>query len=151
MRRIHWALALFSAALPAQSILPGDLVSSLASVGEAGVELVASPGPGFTEAFRIATPQPGRAMSDAALYWANAATVHGGDRLTLTFWVRKVAPDDLYNLRATVSLESDAGAPLLDTDFPCNLSTWAKYSFPVSAPARGYDAGALRLVFRHGL
>src|SRR5258708_6496391 len=131
-------------------MLPGDLAGSLASVGEAGVGLVAAPGPGFSEAFRIATPQPGRAMSDAALYWTNAAPVYGGDRLTLTFWVRKVAPDDLYNLRATVSLESDAAEPLLDTVFPCNLSTWAKYSFPVSAP-RGYDAGGLRLVFRHVL
>src|SRR5260370_19254022 len=150
MRRIHWVLALISAVLPAQSMLPGDLVSSLASVGEGGVELVASPGPGFSEAFRIATPQAGRAMSDATLYWTNAAPVHGGDRLTLTFWARKVAPDDLYNLRATVGLEFDAGEPLLDTVFPCNLSTWTKYSFPVSSP-RGYDAGELRLVFRHGL
>src|SRR5947209_1187873 len=107
MSRIHWTLALVSAALPAQSILPGDLVRPLARVGEADVELVASPGPGFTEAFRIATLRPGRAMSDAALYWTNAAPVNAGDRLMLTFWVRKVAPNDLYNLRATVSLESD--------------------------------------------
>src|SRR5258707_10765276 len=119
MRRVSWALVLFTVTLRAQSILPGDLASSLATVGEAGVELVASPGPGFTEAFRIARPQPGRAMSDAALYWTNAAPVQSGDRLTLTFWVRKVAPDDLYNLRATVSLESDTGPPLLDTVFPC--------------------------------
>lgn len=114
------------------------------------MELVASPGPGFTDAFRITTPQPGRIISDASLSWTNAAAVHGGDRLALTFWVRKVAPDDLYNLRGTVGLESTAGEPLLDTVFPCNLGSWAKYSFPISA-ARDYEAGELRLIFRHGL
>src|SRR5262245_39098110 len=73
IRRIHWALALLAATLPAQSLLPADLANALTSVGEAGVEFIASPGPGFTGAFRIATLQPGRTMSDAALYWTNAA------------------------------------------------------------------------------
>jgi hypothetical protein len=75
-------------------------------------------------------------MSDAALYWTNAVPVHGGDRLTLTFWVRKVMPDDLYNLRAAVSLESDTGEPLLDTVFPCNLKHVGQVFIPCCLPAR---------------
>ena len=122
---------------------------SLASEG-AAVQLVPAVGPGFTQAFRVTALQPGRTLADATLFWTNASPVGAGDRLTLTFWVRKVAPADLYNLRATVSLETDGGAPWLETVFPCNLSTWAKYSFPVVAPA-ALETGALRLMFRHGL
>jgi len=144
-------LVLLSAsALSAQAVLPSDLTGTLTAFGAATVDVVSSPGPGFTDAFRIHTHRPGRTLSLATLTWANSTRIITGDRLTLTFWVRKVAPDDLYNVRATVSLESDEGEPLLDTVFPCNLGTWAKYSFPVTA-SRDYDVGSLRLVFRHGL
>ncbi len=144
-------LVLLSAsALSAQAVLPSDLTGTLTAFGAATVDVVSSPGPGFTDAFRIHTHRPGRTLSLASLTWANSSRITSGDRLTLTFWVRKVAPDDLYNVRATVSLESDEGEPLLDTVFPCNLGTWAKYSFPVTA-SRDYDVGNLRLVFRHGM
>ncbi len=143
-------LTLCAASLPAQSVLPADLVGAAAVFGVASVDVVSSPGPGFTDAFRITTHRPGRTLSLASLRWTNSTAIKAADRLTLTFWVRKVAPDDIYNLRGTVSLESDDADPLLDTVFPCSLSTWTKYSFPVTA-ARDYDPGQLRLVFRHGL
>ncbi len=147
--RICQYALLLAAALPAQSLLPNDLPASMVSEG-AGVQSVSAAGPGFTQALRVTTSQPGRVLADATLSWTNAVPLGAGDRLTLTFWVRKVAPADLYNLRATVSLETDGAAPWLETVFPCNLSTWAKYSFPVVAPA-ALDTSALRLIFRHGL
>ena len=143
-------LPLFAAALQAQSLLPADALMPFATVGGIVTEEVAATGPGFSKAVRISTPQPGRSLDDGAFAWTNTAQIGTGDRLTLTFWVRKVAPDDLYNIRASVSLESDTGDPLLSTVFPCNLNTWAKYSFPVTAP-RSYQAGELRVMFRSGL
>ena len=143
-------LPLIAVALQAQSLLPADAVMPFATVGSIVTEEVAATGPGFGKALRISTPQPGRSLDDGAFAWTNTALIGTGDRLTLTFWVRKVAPDDFYNIRASVSLESDTGDPLLSTVFPCNLNTWAKYSFPVTAP-RSYQAGELRVMFRSGL
>lgn len=143
-------LTLWVASLQAQSVLPPDLIGAANVFGVASVDTVSSPGPGFTNAFRITTHRPGRTLSLATLSWSNASPVASGDRLTLTFWVRKIAPDDIYNLRGAVSLESEGADPLFDTVFPCSLATWTKYSFPVIA-TRDYAPGALHLVFRHGL
>lgn len=165
LRGVFWVFTLLSAVLRAQSLLPANLAASLRVTGAATVVQVPSAGPGFTNAFQIATPLPGRRSEDASLSWASAAGVNSGDLLTLTFWVRKTAPNDLYNLRAAVRLvaerpvgvhearpspKSDDQETLLDTVFPCNLSLWSKYSFPVVAP-HAYDPEALRLVFVHGL
>ncbi len=148
--RVFLAALVSVIAVDAQSLLPVDVASSFALSGESAADLVSAQGPGFNSAIRFSTLLPGRAIADSSASWSNTATVHGGDRLTLTLWVRKVAPEDFYNVRATVAVESDGGDSLLDTVFPCNLGTWAKYSFPLAAP-RDYDAGTLRLVFRHGL
>ena len=127
------AFLLLAAALPAQSVLPAVLFAARSTEGEASVELVDASGASFKDAFRITTAAPGRALRDASLTWTNAAAVQINDRLTLTFWVRKIAPEDVYNIRATVSLEDSNGTALLDTVFPVSLNTWAKYSFPISS------------------
>ena len=152
MRRVVLFTLTFTAtALHAQSILPADLLASVASDGPSSVAVVPAAGSGFKEALRITTAAPGLDITAASLTWTNTIAVQSSDRLQLTFWVRKVAPDDIYNVRATVSLESDTvEMPLLRTVFPCNLGIWAKYSFPVSVP-NAIDPGGLRLVFRHGL
>lgn len=135
-----------AAALRGQSLLP----STYATAGPATVERTSATGAEFTEALRIATAKPGRALADASLTWMNSAALPAGTRVSLKFWVRKTAPDDFYNLRGTVGIEAAGDAPLLDTVFPCNTAVWAPYSFTVTT-AKEYAAGALRLVFRHGL
>jgi GH35 family endo-1,4-beta-xylanase len=141
-------LVLIAAALRAQSLLGGSETS-----GPARIETVAVstgvPGAGFTEAWRIETPEPGRSRSDSQAWWSSAAPVEANARLRVSFWVRKIAPEDRFNIRATLRLEDAGGAALLDTVFPVNTTIWTFYAFDLIA-AKDYAPGALILRLLHG-
>lgn len=148
--RLLGAGFLCAAAALGQNLLSEPFLSQFTAAGVARIETVAVNGRSFPAALRLETPQPGRSLDDATIEWQNSQSIGRGDRLLITFWTRKTAPADRFNLRARVSVESAPGSPLLDTVFPVNSNVWTRYAFDAVADAP-YAAGELRLRFRHGL
>ncbi len=132
-----------------QSLMPVAYLTEIRSTGPATVKRVGVGLRPFSEALSIDTQQPGLTMDDSRLEWANTQPINKLDRLRLTFWTRKTAPQDGFNLRANVSLESIYRLPLLDTVFPVKTDIWTSYGFDVTADAT-FAPGDLRLIFKHG-
>jgi endo-1,4-beta-xylanase len=123
--------------------------------GELAPRATAAPigvnGQTFTQAYRLTTNSTSAKLSDAALQWTTVRAINAGDNLTLTFWVRKVAPLDGHNIRGQVSFGKADEKPALAAVFPCDGDMWTRYSIPFKAPA-DYASGAAQLAFQfaHG-
>ncbi|MBI1766182.1 MAG: endo-1,4-beta-xylanase [Acidobacteria bacterium] len=134
------------------SLLPDNLYNAS---GELAPRAIAAPisvnGQAFTQAYRLTINSTSAKLSDAALQWATVRAVNTGDNLTLTFWVRKVAPLDGHNLRGLVLFGKADEKPALAAPFPCDSDVWMRYSIPFKAAA-DYASGAAQLTFQfaHG-
>jgi GH35 family endo-1,4-beta-xylanase len=132
-----------------QSLLPDSAFEARQTNGSANTEIVSVDGQVFTQALRIETAQPGGKRGDASAFWTNTAPIATNERLRISFWVRKTAPADRFNIRATLRLEEANTPPILDTVFPINTDTWTFYAFDLTA-SKAYDTQALTLSFLHG-
>jgi hypothetical protein len=105
----------------------------------------------FTQGYRLTVNGTSVRLSDAVLHWPTARAVNTGDNLTLTFWVRKLAPLDGHNIRGLVVFGKDGEKPALATPFPCDSEVWTRYTIPFKAHA-AFAAGEARLAFQfaHG-
>jgi endo-1,4-beta-xylanase len=123
--------------------------------GEVGLKATAAPinitGQSFTQGYRLTANTTSAKLGDAALQWPNAQAIKAGDNLTLTFWVRKIAPLDGHNIRGRVVFGKAEAEPSLATQFPCDSDIWTKYSIPFKAKS-DYAADEARLSFQfaHG-
>jgi GH35 family endo-1,4-beta-xylanase len=117
-------------------------------VGRGATEIVSVSGRSFTQALRIDTPEAGFQLGDGETRWRNEAPVASGEKMRIRFWIRKTAPQDRFNIRASLRLTDDRGE-LLDTVFPVNTGVWTIYAFERIA-ARDYENGALSLRFVYG-
>ena len=108
-------------------------------------------GQAFNQAYRLTVNGTSAQLSDAALQWATVRAIAAGDNLTLSFWVRKVAPLDGHNIRGLVVFGAANSKPALATPFPCDSEVWTRYTIPFKAPA-AYAIGAAQLSFQfaHG-
>jgi endo-1,4-beta-xylanase len=140
---------LLAGAAFSQSLLPDNPLEARQNNGHATSEIVAVDGQSFTQALRFDTTQPGGKRDSASSSWSNATPISTGEKLRLSFWVRKTAPADRFNIRATLRLQEADTSPILDTVFPINSSTWTFYAFEVNAP-KSYDTETLTLHFLHG-
>ena len=108
-------------------------------------------GQSFTQAYRLTVSGTSAKLSDAALQWPTVRGVNAGDNLTLSFWVRKVAPLDGHNIRGQVVFGREGEKAVLATPFPCDSEVWTRYTIPFKAPA-AFTTGQARLSFHfaHG-
>ncbi len=139
------ALLLLGAALFGQQLPP----EQAEIVGVAKTAVVAVSGQRFREALRIETERPGGKVADAQLGWRNEAAAEEGARLRLSFWVRKLAPEDRFNVRGRVRVEETGGDVLLETVYPVNTPVWTFYAFDLVA-RKAYEPGTIRIVYLHG-
>ncbi len=135
-------------------VLPGDIYGFSGDVGaNAKAEPITVSGQSFAQGYRVTVGGTAANLNDAGLFFRTAQAVVQGDNLQLTFWVRKVAPQDGNNIRGFVGFEkADATGTLsLYTTFPCDGATWTKYSIPFKAAA-SYAAGEAQVAFHfaHG-
>ena len=150
----------------AESILPANPYSDGAYIVPATrtllrtigwqAEPIAVNGQPFTQGFRITVNGTSAKLSNAGLSWATTRAVRANDNLTLTFWVRKLAPLDNSNIRGLVTFGATGGAltaevteASLATPFPCDGEVWMRYTIPFRAQ-RDYAAGEGRLAFQFG-
>jgi GH35 family endo-1,4-beta-xylanase len=145
-----------------ESVLPDDLFAQVVATnsGERTIhrylrwqaQPVPVNGPTFTQGLRVTVNGTSARLSDAGLGWLTTRAVRANDNLTLTFWVRKLAPHDNHNLRARVIFggvhEAEAEMSLA-TPIPCDDVTWMRYTIPFQA-RRDYVTGAARLTFHFG-
>ncbi len=119
-------------------------------------EPMAVSGQPFTQGLRVTVNGTSAKLNNAGLSWATTRAVSANDNLTLTFWVRKLAPLDNSNIRGLVTFGAAAGAltaatteASLATPFPCDGEVWMRYTIPFRA-RRNYAAGEGRLAFQFG-
>lgn len=137
------------AAQSGNSVLPENIYDFSGSAGaNATITPVAVNGQSFSQAYQIAVSGTSARVHDAGLWIRTSQSVSQGDNLQLTFWVRKLSPLDGNNIRGYVGFEINE-VPFtksLYTSFPCDNSTWTKYSIPFKSAAN-YAAGKAQLVF----
>lgn len=145
-------ICLFQISVVAQagnSVLPEKLYEFSGSAGtNATVTPVAVNGQSFSQAYQIAVSGTSANVYDAGLWIRTSQAVGQGDNLQLTFWVRKLSPLDGNNIRGYVGFEFN-DVPFtksLYTGFPCDSSTWTKYSIPFKVAAH-YSAGEAQVAF----
>ena len=138
-----------AAAAFSQSLLPENPLDARQNSGAAKTEIISVDGQSFTQALRIETTQPGGKRADASASWANTSPIAVSERLRISFWVRKTAPADRFNIRATLRIEEANSTPILDTVFPINTPVWTFYAFDLTAP-KAYDTETLALRLLHG-
>jgi len=142
-------ILVFAATTLGQSLLSDNPLEARQNNGPANTEIVAVDGELFTQSLRIETTQPGGKRSDASASWTNTTAIAASERIRVSFSVRKTAPADRFNIRATLRLEEAGTAPILDTVFPINTPIWTFYAFDLTAP-KAYDPGTLALRLLHG-
>ena len=119
-------------------------------------EPIAVNGQPFAQGFRVGVNGTSDKLSNAGLSWATTRSLRANDNLTLTFWVRKLAPLDNSNSRGLVTFGAATSAQTaettessLTTPFPCDSEVWMRYTIPFRA-RRAYAAGEARLAFQFG-
>lgn len=133
-------------------LLPDDLYSFTGKLNHnATATLINVSGQSFTQAYRLTVNGTSANLGDAALQWPTARGINAGDNLTLTFWVRKIAPLDGHNIRGLVVFSKEGEKAVLATPFPCDSEIWTRYTIPFKVPA-SLAAGEARLAFQfaHG-
>lgn len=138
-------------ALPAHgqtNLLPANPTASAWSYGLTAASVSAT-GPGFTTALRLTVAGTSTNIWDGGAGWNTTANVASGDNLRVSFWVRKVSPSDGRNIRGIVVFQQSASPYLqsLRTSFPCDSTTWTRYSFTAKA-ITAYPTGGASLVFQ---
>ncbi|MGH9769388.1 MAG: hypothetical protein ACREAB_18340 [Blastocatellia bacterium] len=92
---VAWLIPITAGAQSGVSLLAENLYDFN---GAAGAYATAAPvtitGQPFTQAYRVAVNRTSANVSDAGLWFRTTQPVNQGDKLQLTFWVRKIAPLD---------------------------------------------------------
>lgn len=134
------------------NLLPANLYDLSGELApRATAAIISVNGQPFNQAYRLTINSTAAKLGDAALQWATVRAVNAGDNLTLTFWVRKVAPLDGHNIRGLVLFGATNEKLALAVPFPCDSDIWTRYSIPFKATV-GYASGAAQLAFQfaHG-
>jgi GH35 family endo-1,4-beta-xylanase len=142
-----FAFSLSAAAQTPTNVLPERLYDY---EGNVSLHATATPinvsGQSFAQGYRLSVKGTSARLGDAALQWPTAQPINAGDNLTLSFWVRKVAPLDGHNIRGLAVFGQSGASPALATPFPCDSEGWTKYSIPFKAKTAS-PAGAAALAF----
>jgi GH35 family endo-1,4-beta-xylanase len=107
----------------------------------------------FRRGYRISVSGTSAQIGDSNLRWSTTQNINFGDNISLTLWIRKVAPLNNNNIRAFVGFES-ISTPLtrsLFTSLPCDSDEWTKYNLRFKSTG-DYAAGGAQvtLQFAHG-
>lgn len=134
-----------TSALAQAALLPSDPFSAFGISGATATPVNVT-GQSFTSGLRLEVTGYSVNPADAQLSWTIAPAVIKGDRLQLSFWVRKIKPLDGNNIRGFVAYDG-GGSRDLYTNFPCDSNVWTRYTIPFTATANA-SAGNAKLSFQ---